>query len=363
MLNIDEYNESLYRSIDKRNKKKAIIQDYSEYLAHAKNYKYVYKEGDRYFYPEDIKRMKERKANLLTKKEIENSANTNSKIRALKNEQSKTVEALMNARSNAEIDDIVNKNRQKVAATKLMNETVAQERANKQAKVEAARADQNARAYDNNKAAADAQKRALQSTGPVAQQKIEAAKSNNYQNNRKAEEAQKIANQQNSTIGKQKAEEQKKQQYQNNVNASYHYEQDKADRDRLNNVTNPDDKWLNKQVENGNYSALQKRNDLILDRQNATAAKIKQEQAETANKINEAKKEYDEAVERMSKERAEGLKKYEENLENYKKVKAKKKATAKVLNNALKSMFHSSFSISDDEMKNYLIHGSIKPEK
>lgn len=363
MLNIEEYNECLYRSLDERKKRKNIIQDYSGYLAHAKNYKYVYKEGDRYFYPEDIKRMREKKATLLTKKEIENSANTNSKIRALKNEQSKAVGALMNARSNAEIDDIVNKNRQKVAATKLMNEVTAQERANKQAKVEAARADQNARAYDNNKAAADAQKRALQGTGPVAQQKIEAAKSNNYQNNRKAEEAQKMANQQNSTIGKQKIDKQKEQQYQNNINASFNYERDKAIRDRLNNVTNPDDEWLNRQANNGNYDALEKRNNLIIDRQNAVAVKIKQEQAKTANKINEAKKEFDEATERMSEERAEGLKKYEETLEKYKKAKAKKKATAKVLNNALKSMFHSSFSISDDEMQNYLIHGSIKPEK
>ena len=65
----------------------------------------------------------------------------------------------------------------------------------------------------------------------------------------------------------------------------------------------------------------------------------------------------------MSKERAEGLKKYEENLEKYKIAKAKKKATAKVINNALKGMFHSAVDesypedyagMSADEFYSYL---------
>ena len=243
-------------------------------LQHKNGYKYLYiTDSGRYVYPEDIKRQKERKPVLMPRNEMEKAANANRDLRNAKESHENLKNSIRNA-SNADVDKIVNQARQNTAAAKLMKSAVDAEKANRLAKQEAARADQNARAYDNNKAAADAQKRALQSTGPVAQQKIEAAKSNNYQNNRKAEEAQKIANQQNSTIGKQKAEEQKAQQYQNNVNASYHYEQDKADRDRLNNVTNPDDKWLNKQAANGNYSALQKRNDLILDRQNAQQIRL-----------------------------------------------------------------------------------------
>lgn len=117
MLNIDEYNESLYRSIDKRNKKKAIIQDYSGYLAHAtqdenhlEHHKYLYKEGDNYIYPEDLARKKKRKM-TMSAAEIAQRGSQNSTLSALK----KNKENLEN-----KVDDIYNKPDNRKFTSKLM---------------------------------------------------------------------------------------------------------------------------------------------------------------------------------------------------------------------------------------------------
>lgn len=117
MLNIDEYNESLYRSIDKRNKRKNIIQNYSGYLAHAtqeenhlEHHKYLYKEGENYVYPEDLEHKKKRKM-TMSAAEIAQRGSQNSTLSALK----KNKENLEN-----KVNDIYNKPDDRKFTSKLM---------------------------------------------------------------------------------------------------------------------------------------------------------------------------------------------------------------------------------------------------
>lgn len=117
MLNIEEYNECLYRSLDERNKRKNIIQDYSGYLAHTaqdenhlEHHKYLYKEGDNYIYPEDLARKKKRKM-TMSAAEIAQKGSQNSTLSALK----KNKENLEN-----KVNDIYNKPDNRKFTSKLM---------------------------------------------------------------------------------------------------------------------------------------------------------------------------------------------------------------------------------------------------
>ena len=55
---------------------------------------------------------------------------------------------------------------------------------------------------------------------------------------------------------------------------SQFHERDRWDKQRLNNITDPDDPWLVKQVNNMNYDAIQKQMDLRIDRQNKNGVKM-----------------------------------------------------------------------------------------
>lgn len=194
-----------------------------EGLQHKNGYKYLYiTDKGRYVYPEDLKRKREGKAVLAPKADLMKAGENNRQVQIAKKEHEQNLRSLKDAKSNQELDAATEKIRKNAAAKEMMRSIVSADKANKQAKVETARKDQQARAYDNNKAAADAEKLRNQSNSTVGKEKIAKNLETNYQNNRKAEEAQAMRNQQNSTIGKQKADKQKEQQYQNNAEASKH---------------------------------------------------------------------------------------------------------------------------------------------
>ena len=55
---------------------------------------------------------------------------------------------------------------------------------------------------------------------------------------------------------------------------SQFHERDRWDKQRLNNITDPDDPWLVKQVNNMNYDAIQKQMNLRIDKQNKNGVKV-----------------------------------------------------------------------------------------
>lgn len=127
MLNIDEYNESLYRSIDKRNKRKNIIQNYSGYLAHAtqdenhlEHHKYIDKIGDRYIYPEDVARKKKRKPIIATQQDIKESVNTNRQVKATAEQQAKDKKDIFEAKTQEEANKAVEDMRNREKSEKLL---------------------------------------------------------------------------------------------------------------------------------------------------------------------------------------------------------------------------------------------------
>ena len=191
-------------------------EEAGEALEHGEKWrkrKYLRIENGRYIHPEDLEKMGKQNTYLNNMAKKEKAAGDAQK--AFQNNPTKENYGNWNI--------ALKERKQTKDAMKLQADVKKAENEEKKAKQDAAakaRADQNARAYDNNKAASDAQKLAIQSTGPVAQKKIDEAKTANYLNNKKAAEAQAIANQNNSTIGKKKMASGLKSNYENNKAAA-----------------------------------------------------------------------------------------------------------------------------------------------
>ena len=321
-------------------------EEASEALEHGekwRKHKYVRIENGRYIYPEDLK------------KELGNSGwmngnnkNVQKKLSTLNEKQAiadrvaslngNTPAAKANANNMFGVTDAKRDLANTMKSQNMMREVVNAEKKAKQDAAAKARADQNARAYDNNKAASDAQRLALQSTGPVAQKKIDEAKTANYLNNKKAAEAQAVANQNNSTIGKKKMVSGLKSNYENNKAAA------EAMAEREANKNKPDPVADAKAV----YEYKKKKS---ADEYNDAVNKLREE---SANKANEAKQkaqaDYDSQVAEMNREIEERKKKAQN-------TGAKVSKTVQKVGKAVyDSIFHSSFSISDEEMEAFLAH-------